>query len=95
MGPATAVEAMAHGKDAARSIDLALTGEDRFARLFKRFEYVMAVPMKPAASKKQSGERLKMKAREKNFKEVAMGLSEMQAHLETLRCLRCDVKEGS
>jgi NADH-quinone oxidoreductase subunit F len=95
MGPATAVEAMAHGKDAARSIDLALTGEDRFAKLFKRFEYVMAVPMKPAASKKQSGERLKVKAREKNFKEVAMGLSEMQAHLETLRCLRCDVKEGS
>jgi hypothetical protein len=94
MGPATAVEAMAHGKDAARAIDFALMGENRFDGLYRRFTYRMAVPMKPAASKKQTGQKLKVKPRLKNFKEISLGLSETQAHLETLRCLRCDVKEA-
>jgi pyruvate/2-oxoglutarate dehydrogenase complex dihydrolipoamide dehydrogenase (E3) component len=92
MGPATAVQAMAQGKNAARSIDRMLMQEDRFARLFKQFDYAMAVPMKPAAAKKQTGAKLKVKARLKNFKEISLGLSDTQAHLETLRCLRCDVK---
>ena len=35
-----------------------------------------------------------IKSRHKNFKEISLGLTEMQAHLETLRCLRCDVKEA-
>jgi len=89
----TAVEAMAHGKDAANAIDTALMGENRFAKLFKRFAYVMEVPMKPAKAKKQTGAKLSVKSRWKNFKEISRGLSEMQVHLETLRCLRCDVKE--
>ncbi|MFA5099335.1 MAG: FAD-dependent oxidoreductase [Candidatus Omnitrophota bacterium] len=92
MGPATAVEAMAHGKDAANAIDTALMAENRFAKLFRQFSYIMAVPMKPAKSRKQTGAKLTVKSRAKNFKEISRGLSEMQAHLETLRCLRCDVK---
>ncbi|HNQ50244.1 MAG TPA: FAD-dependent oxidoreductase [Candidatus Omnitrophota bacterium] len=94
MGPSTAVEAMAHGKDAACAIDTTLMGENRFARLSRQFPYAMAVPMKPAASKKQTGKKLMIKSRHKNFKEISLGLTEMQAHLETLRCLRCDVKEA-
>jgi hypothetical protein len=88
------VEAMAHGKDAARAIDTALMGENRFAKLFKQFSYVMAVPMKPAKAKRQRGEKLTVKSRGKNFKEISRSLSEAQVHLETLRCLRCDVKES-
>ncbi|MDD5348004.1 MAG: FAD-dependent oxidoreductase [Candidatus Omnitrophica bacterium] len=92
MGPATAVEAMADGKTAAIAIDFALMGENRFDKLYKKFDYAMQVPAKPAAAKKQTGARLKPKERFKNFREISQGLSEMQAHLETLRCLRCDVK---
>jgi len=92
MGPATAVEAMADGKNAARQIDKALMGEDRFGRLFKKFDYPMQVPMNPALAKKQTGIKLKVKERHLNFKEISSGLSQNQAHLETLRCLRCDVK---
>ncbi len=93
MGPSTAVEAMADGKNAARAIDLDLTGIDaRFAGLSKQFIYEYKVPMKPAAFKKQSGGKLSLKARKNNFKEVSLGLSREQALKETRRCLRCDVK---
>jgi len=92
-GPATAVEAMAHGKEAARAIDAALMGEGRFSKLFRSFSYEMEVPVEPAKAKRQSGKKLNIKSRYKNFREISLGLTERQAYLETLRCLRCDVKE--
>jgi NADH-quinone oxidoreductase subunit F len=93
MGPSTAVEAMADGKNVARAIDLNLMGQDtRFAGLFKQFVYEYKVPMKPAGGGKQVGKRLSIKERKNNFKEVSLGLSRQQVLKETLRCLRCDVK---
>ncbi|MCX7927804.1 MAG: FAD-dependent oxidoreductase [Candidatus Omnitrophica bacterium] len=91
-GPATAVEAMADGKTAAFAIDRYLMHEDRSCLLTGKFAYSMSVPPKPAAAKKQTGQRLKLSQRLNNFKEISLGLTENQAHLETLRCLRCDVK---
>jgi len=92
MGPATAVEAMADGKEAARSIDLSLTGIDRSEKLFKKFEYEFKVPLKPEGGQKQTGKKLSLAQRKKNFKEVSLGLSKEQVLKEALRCLRCDVK---
>ena len=93
MGPSTAVEAMADGKNVARAIDLNLMGIDtRFPGLFKQFVYEYKVPMKPAGGGKQTGKKLSLKARKNNFKEVSLGLSKEQVLKETLRCLRCDVK---
>jgi NADH-quinone oxidoreductase subunit F len=93
MGPSTAVEAMADGKNVARAIDFNLMGIDtRFPGLFKQFVYEYKVPMKPAGGGKQTGKKLSLKARKNNFKEVSLGLSREQVLKETLRCLRCDVK---
>ncbi|MDD5505549.1 MAG: FAD-dependent oxidoreductase [Candidatus Omnitrophica bacterium] len=94
VGPATAVEAMSDGKKAARVIDLALTSEDRFARLFHKFNYKSEIPPEPKVSKKLDGEKLGINKRRNNFKEVSLGLSLKQARAEANRCLRCDVKEG-
>jgi NADH-quinone oxidoreductase subunit F len=94
MGPATAVEAMACGKKAAKSIDLALSTIDRFDRLFRKFSYEFKAPLESKAVRKQGGLKLDINKRKKNFKEVSLGLSLKQAHAEAGRCLRCDVKEG-
>jgi NADH-quinone oxidoreductase subunit F len=93
-GPSTAVEASAFGKDVARVIDGTLMADEkRFETLFRRFDYENKVPVKPSSAKKQTGKRLTVPQRKGNFKEVSMGLSRLQADLETLRCLRCDVKD--
>ncbi|MDD5252511.1 MAG: FAD-dependent oxidoreductase [Candidatus Omnitrophota bacterium] len=93
MGPATAVEAMSDGKKAARVIDLALSSEDRFSKLSRKFTYKFQVPLEPKVSKKLDAEKLKISKRRNNFKEVSLGLSSKQARAEANRCLRCDVKE--
>ncbi|MFA5362917.1 MAG: FAD-dependent oxidoreductase [Candidatus Omnitrophota bacterium] len=92
-GPSTAVEAMAHGKRVAAVLDLVLSGEDRFSRLFKKFDYENKVPVEPQGGHKQAGKRLSLGARKNNFKEVSLGLTPAQARIECFRCLRCDVKE--
>ena len=93
MGPSTAVEAMSDGKKAARAIDLALSKEDRFFKLFHKFGYASQVPLESKVTKKQEGGKLEIKQRRNNFKEVSLGLSLKQACVEAGRCLRCDVKE--
>ena len=94
MGPSTAVEAMSDGKKVARAIDLALSKEDRFFKLFHKFGYAAQVPLESKVTKKQEGAKLQIKKRRNNFKEVSLGLSLKQACVEAGRCLRCDVKEG-
>jgi NADH-quinone oxidoreductase subunit F len=92
-GPATAVEAMSDGKTAAREIDLALMKEDRFFKLFHKFTYASQAPSESKVTKKQEGVRLAVSKRRNNFKEVSLGLTLKQAHVEAGRCLRCDIKE--
>jgi hypothetical protein len=82
---------MADGKKAAEQIDKELTGQERFSRLFRAFEYEFKVPLEPEGGKKQTGPRLAVKQRKNNFKEVSQGISASQAAHEAQRCLRCDV----
>ncbi|MDD5097804.1 MAG: FAD-dependent oxidoreductase, partial [Candidatus Omnitrophica bacterium] len=93
MGPATAVEAMSDGKSAAQAIDLALSKEDRFFKLFHKFSYASKAPLESKVTKKQEGKKLEISKRRNNFKEVSLGLSLKQAWVEAGRCLRCDIKE--
>ncbi|MEI6831832.1 MAG: FAD-dependent oxidoreductase [Candidatus Omnitrophota bacterium] len=93
MGPATAVEAMSDGKKAAQAIDLALSKENRFLKLFRKFSYASKAPLESKVTKKQEGKKLEINKRRNNFKEVSLGLSLKQACVEAGRCLRCDVKE--
>ena len=94
-GPATASEAMGLAKRAARAIDKALTGEDRFSTLFRKFEYGMEVPLNPARSSKVTVPVRPVNERRGNFVEIMQGYSGQQAHSESLRCLRCDVRENA
>ncbi len=92
-GPGTAVQAMAQGKRAAQAIDRALTGKDRFASLYKQFDYEQVVPFKPMGGNKQTIKKLAVKSRTGNFREISCGLTREQALAECQRCLRCDVRE--
>ncbi len=94
MGPSTAVEAMSDGKKAAQAIDRILSGQDRFSKLFRKFDYACEVPQESKVTKKQEGLKLPVDKRRHNFQEVSLGLSLKQACTEAGRCLRCDVKEG-
>ncbi len=94
-GPATASEAMGLAKRAAQSIDKVLTGEDRFGKLFRKFDYGMDVPVNPSKSAKVMVPFIPVTARHGNFMEITQGYSGQQALSESLRCLRCDVRDNA
>ena len=93
-GPATVTEAMSAAKMAARAIDARLMGKDRVHRLFEKFVYKNIVPIEPHGKKKGSAKKVSIKKRNNNFKEVSLGFSKADIQNETIRCLRCDVKES-
>ena len=94
-GPATASEAMGLAKRAAQRIDQALTGTDRFGSLFREFNYGMEVPADLAKCAKVTVRHIPVQDRRGNFLEIAQGYSGQQARNESLRCLRCDVRDNA
>jgi len=92
-GPASVIEAIAHGRLAAVSIDKYLGGEGDIEETLAPPEEAMkpleeaeeemrvAIPAPPAAE------------RIKNFEDVELGLSRKMAIKEAERCLRCDLEE--
>ena len=93
-GPSTAAEAMGMAKKAAASIDLDLTGEKRFHKLMKEFEYDHTPPEDLSAKKKIAGRHLPIEQRKGNFQEINFGFMGDQARREAMRCLRCDIRIG-
>ncbi len=93
-GPATVSQAMAAGKKAAEAIDVLLTGENRFHKLFHKWAYKNIAPLRPEGGRRQAIENLSLKLRKNNFKEVSLGLTKNKTKVEAARCLRCDVKEA-
>jgi len=98
-GPSTIVQAMAHGYQAAVSIDRYLKGQDLYQdRVFR--------PMRRADVPKTEGETGEVEAikprsrmpymgvgrRVRTFSEVNLGFSEETAIRESCRCLRCDLE---
>lgn len=92
LGPATASEAMGMAKRAAQDIDRTLTGQDRFAVLFRTFSYGNDVPSEVVRHPMNRARRLPPAERKGNFQEIAGGYTGEQAYQEASRCLRCDVK---
>jgi len=91
-GPATVIEAIAAGKEAAISIDRYLSGQDMTTG--------REIPEKVKVTKEIEGlkkkPRLKMATlpvseRKGNFKEVVLGYTETRAQEEAARCLNCAV----
>jgi NADH-quinone oxidoreductase subunit F len=94
-GPATAAEAMGQAKRAAAAIDKALTGADRFAALFKPFDYGMTAPADQGASPMHRSGHVPPEQRRGNFQEISLGYSGEQALAEAARCLRCDIRANA
>lgn len=87
LGPATLVEAIAHGKRAARAIDAFLRG-----RLFEENPPSPAPLSIPWEAKRNPGkppEKLEIQRRLSGFSEVVLGYTEEEARNEAARCLSC------
>jgi NADH-quinone oxidoreductase subunit F len=90
-GASNVSNAMAYGKQAARSIDLQLMETDRWNTLYPEFEYAQTPPDEPSPNRRHTGHALAASVRARSQDEVITGLSQEEALDETCRCLRCDV----
>ena len=91
-GASNVSNAMAYGKQAARSIDFQLMETDRWQKLYPHFEYEQTPPDEPSSNGRHSGHLLGAAARVHSQAEVVSQLSPEEAMDETCRCLRCDAK---
>jgi NADH-quinone oxidoreductase subunit F len=94
-GPATIVQAVAHGNLAAAAVDEWLrTGKASKPR-FVTEHHDIALSHSPAdfaEARRPQAPRLPLAERENNFKEVELGYAEAAAQSEARRCLRCDLE---
>ena len=96
-GPATVVNAIATGKKAASVIDRYLRGESMAVASEVKLPRVFIEPADVSDEERDAARRaeqahIPLEAREKNFAEVELGLTEEQARAEARRCLRCDLR---
>jgi NADH-quinone oxidoreductase subunit F len=92
-GAANVATAMGAGKKAAKTIDRALTGLDRFEELWPKFEFDNTIPPSSQGGPRNPARHLPAAERNGNI-EVSPTFTEWQAKAECLRCLRCDIKVG-
>ena len=90
-GASNVSNAMASGKQAARSIDLQLMETDRWNGLYPEMAYEQAPPEEPSSNRRHTGHALTASARVRSQEEVVTGLSHEDVLDESSRCLRCDV----
>jgi hypothetical protein len=83
---------MGWGKKAAKSIDRALTGEDRFEKLWPHFHYDQTLPPAGQGGGRNPARLLPVEERRGNWVDVSPTFTEWQAKAECFRCLRCDIK---
>ncbi len=94
-GASNVSNAMGWGKKAARLMDERLTGDHRWKQLFPEFDYDQTPPEQPSESRRHTGHHAPASARPRDFDEVVLGLTAEEAHQESCRCLRCDIKSVS
>ena len=92
-GPASAIEAIAAGKQAARSIDKLLSGKDHFPELKRkgRIRYSIVPPKNEQKMAREITPELDVSKRRHGFKEVVLRMEDDCANRESKRCLRCDI----
>jgi heterodisulfide reductase subunit A-like polyferredoxin len=92
-GPATIIEAIAAGKEAAESIDRFIQGvdlkKDRKKRETRVKDEDIEIPDDVQVTKRTEMPLLELEKTKKSFEEVAQGFSEDQAKTEAARCLSC------
>jgi NADH-quinone oxidoreductase subunit F len=93
-GPATVIEAIAAGRQAAISIDKYLGGSGAIDETLASPEELEALPELEEGEKRRiSMPTLALSERLGSFAEVELGLEEQVAIEEARRCLRCDLEE--
>ena len=100
-GPRTAVEAIRSGKIAAASIDAWLRGVAMDATTGKPVRRAEVIPLDVVAHDRTHLRRARMPERsveevlgEGNYVQIEEGLTDVMAHDEARRCLRCDICIG-
>jgi NADPH-dependent glutamate synthase beta subunit-like oxidoreductase len=96
-GPATVVQAIADGKNAAMAIDKFLGGDGRFESA-SRDEFLSLAPTYDVEAYQKERDRVRsphiaLSARYKNFDEVVLAYPVKQAVEEARRCLHCYLRE--
>ncbi len=89
-GASNVSNAMAYGKQAAKSIDEQLMDAKRWEMLFRSMNYSQRPPKEPSESRRHHSRALPARERARTFDEVVFGLSAEETHEECCRCLRCD-----
>jgi NADPH-dependent glutamate synthase beta subunit-like oxidoreductase len=92
-GPASVIEAIAHGRQAAISIDKYLGGKGEIDEILAPPEEVVAPLEEPVEGRRIQVPALPVAKRLKGFSQVELGLSEEMAIKEAKRCLMCDLEE--
>jgi formate dehydrogenase beta subunit len=94
-GPASVIEAIAHGRRAAISIDRYLGGEGDIGEVLAPQEEIAPFDISEIEGEKYRPplEVLPAKDGIRSFKQVVLGFSEQNAIEECKRCLRCDLEE--
>ena len=92
-GPASVIEAIADGRQAAISIDKYLGGSGDIDETLVPPEEAMAPPGEAAEGGRIDVPTLPVAERLKDFSQVELGLSDEMAVKESERCLKCDLEE--
>jgi NADH-quinone oxidoreductase subunit F len=96
LGPATAVEAIAHGRRAAEAIDKYLGGTGDITEKLAPEERLDELPPLVADTKARPREKMRyrsVRTRTQSFDPVELGYSRRAAVAEASRCLRCDLED--
>jgi NADH-quinone oxidoreductase subunit F len=91
-GTANVSIAMGWGKKAAKAIDRALTGKDRFEKLWPYFNYSQIIPPAGQGGGRNPARLVPVEERHGTWVDVSPTFTEWQAKAECFRCLRCDIK---
>jgi NADPH-dependent glutamate synthase beta subunit-like oxidoreductase len=87
-GPRTVVEAIGFGKEAARSIDRVLRGEDVQAGRGPQWKGIGYSPESVERRERETMPRLALQERKSSFDEVDLGFDDQQVGCEAERCFR-------
>jgi len=91
-GPASVIEAIAAGRQAAISIDLYLGGTGDITQILAPPEKVLPPIEESGEQRRPAMPMLPIKQRKNNFNPVELGYTVRKAKEEARRCLRCDLE---
>jgi NADH-quinone oxidoreductase subunit F len=92
LGPSSVIEAIAHGRQAARSIDIYLGGSGNIDEVLASSEDNSSLS-DPSDQPRQVSPVSPVLKRIKNFSQVELGYGKEMAEKESSRCLRCDLEQ--